>query len=159
MTDFEAAWSLTRTRLIDAVKDLSAEQLNWRMHNGVLTIGELTIHVAGVEVSFSTQLMRQTPEGFDARIRAAGKDGVLNELPFPFDATEITPELVMQALDRGKALVEPLIQSPDSVRNVEIVSALGPVIDGTGAFARLAYHAGYHHGQVHIIRTAPGFPA
>ena len=27
-----------------------------------------------------------------------------------------------------------------------------------GAFARLAYHPGYHQGQAHLIKTALGFP-
>lgn len=158
MTDFESAWILTRDRFIDATKDLNSEQLNWRLHDGTLTIGEMALHVAGVEVSFATQLAAMSLEGDDARIKSAATDGVVNDLPFPYEPNEISPESVMAALDRGRQLVEPLIQNPDLVRSVQIKSALGPMIDGTGAFARLAYHAGYHQGQVHLIRTAPGFP-
>lgn len=158
MTDFEAAWTLTRNRFIDAVKDLSSEQLNWRLHPDTLSIGQMAIHVAGVETSFATQLTGVEPSGFDARLKASATDGTLNDLPFPFSSTEISPELVSASLERGQQYVEPLIRNPDTVRHIEIRSALGPIIDGTGAFARLAYHAGYHHGQVHIIRTSPGFP-
>jgi len=56
-----------------------------------------------------------------------------------------------------KAAIEPLITNPDPYREVKIVSALGPVIDGTGAFARLAYHPAYHQAQVYLTRSAPDF--
>jgi hypothetical protein len=53
----------------------------------------------------------------------------------------------------------PLIEQPTAdILKKEIVSVLGPVITGEGAFARMAFHAAYHQGQVHMLRTAPGFP-
>jgi len=159
VTDFAITWSLVRGRLIDALKGLNHEQLNWRLHPGTLTLGEMAIHVAGVEVSFCTQLTGETPEGVEARLKAAATDGSVNDKPFPFSVEEITPEFVAEALEIGRQKVEPLISNPDPYRRGQIVSALGPTIDGTGAFARLAYHPGYHQGQVHIIKTAPGFPA
>ncbi|MGV3618172.1 MAG: DinB family protein [Fimbriimonas sp.] len=159
MTDFAATWSLVRNRFIDAISGLTAEQLNWRLHPGTLTLGEMALHVAGVEISFCSQLLGETPEGVDARLKAAATDGSVNDKPFPFAVEEITPEFVSEALARALAKTEPLITNPDPYRGNQIVSALGPTIDGTGAFARLAYHPGYHQGQVHIIKTAPGFPA
>lgn len=159
MSDFSVTWSLVRNRLIDAIQGLSAEQLNWRLHPGTLTIGEMAIHVAGVEISFISQLVGETPEGLEARLKAAATDGSVNDKPFPFATQEITPEFVAETLAIALAKVEPVITNPDPYRDVQIVSALGPTIDGTGAFARLAYHPGYHQAQVHMIRTAPGFPA
>lgn len=159
MSDFSATWLLVRNRLIDAIAGLSAEQLNWRLHPGTLTIGEMAIHCAGVEVSFCSQLLGETPVGLEARLKAAATDGSVNDKPFPFAVEEITPEFVAEALAIALAKTEPLITNPDPYRGVQIVSALGPTIDGTGAFARLAYHPGYHQGQVHIVKTAPGFPA
>jgi hypothetical protein len=159
MSDFAATWNLVRHRYLDAIQGLTQEQLNWRLHPGTLTLGEMALHVAGVEISFGYQLLGETPSGLDARLKAAATDGSVNEKPFPFAVEEITPELVTEALERAHAKVEPLITNPDAYRDRQIVSALGPLIDGTGAFARLAYHPSYHHGQVHFIRTAPGFPA
>lgn len=158
MSDFAATWSLIRKRFDDAVLGRTPAQLNYRLHPETLTIGEMALHVAGVEISFIGQLLGQEPEGLDARLKAAATDGAVNDKPFPFEASEITPELVAEALNRARAMVEPHINNPDPLRSVGIVSALGPVIDGTGAFARLAYHPGYHQGQVYIITTSPGFP-
>ena len=160
MSDFAVSYRLCRTRFEDAVLDLSAEQLNWRMHAGTLTLGEAALHVAGVEVSFLGQLRGEALEGLDARLKSAATDGVVNDKPFPFSPEEITPDLVKDVLAIARAKVEAVIDAiPEDLRSKTIVSALGPEIDGTGAFARLAFHPGYHQGQAHLVRTAPGFPS
>ncbi len=159
MSDFATTWELVRSRFDDALKGVTTEQLNWRLHPGSLTLGEMSLHVAGVEVSFISQLKGEELSGTMARVRAAATDGTVNDKPFPFATEEVTAEFVAQVLAEARAMTEPVIRNPDPYRNVTIVSALGPVIDGTGAFARLAYHPGYHQGQAHTIKTAPGFPA
>lgn len=117
------------------------------------------MHIAGVEVSFASQLLGEQPEGVDARIKAAATDGAVNDKPFPFTPDEITPELVAEALESGRRWVAPLMENPTAeIRSRELISALGPVITGEGALARLAFHAAYHQGQVYMITTAPGFP-
>lgn len=160
MSDFAASWALSRQRFIDAISDLNQEQLNWRLHAGTLTLGEAAIHVAGVEISFASQLLGLDLSDGEQKIKAAATDGVVNEKPFPFAPGEISPSAVQEALTKSKEILEPIITAPsDELRSKQIVSALGPVIDGNGAFARLGFHAGYHQGQAHLIRTAPGFPS
>lgn len=160
MSDFAATWTLIRQRFDDAVQGLSPEQLNWRLHPGALTLGEMAIHVAGVEVSFISQMTGAPTEGDLDRIRRAATDGSVNDLPFPFAPEEITPELVSHALTTARAMVEPIIHNlTDELRAMSVKSALGPIVDGTGAMARIAYHPGYHQGQAYLIRSAPGFPA
>ncbi len=158
MTDFEEAWILTRTRFCDAIKDLSQEQLNWRIHPDTLTCGESAMHVAGAEVRFAFDLLKEKPEGLKSRLYDSAANGVVNELAFPFAPSEITPELVAEALESGMQSMGPLIANPDLYRDCQVVTILGPTVNGTGVFARMAYHAGYHQGQVHLLKTAPGFP-
>ncbi|MBS1715296.1 MAG: DinB family protein [Armatimonadetes bacterium] len=159
MNGFDETWELVRKRFDDAVAGLDQEQLNFRMHDGALTIGEMAVHVAGVEVSFVSQLLGEATEGVRGRVKAAATDGVVNERPFPFTSEELTPAFVSEVLDDARAYAGPVITQPsDDLLRREIVSALGPVIDGRGALARLAYHPGYHQGQVHLVKTAPGFP-
>jgi hypothetical protein len=159
MTDFETSWNIIRPRFEDAVAGLSQEQLNWRLHPESLTIGEMALHVAGAEINFVSQLLGSNLDLFEAKLRAASTDGVVNDKPFPFGENEITPELVEEALARAKAFAGPTISNPsDAVLAKQIVSVLGPVIDGRGALARLSFHPGYHQGQAHLIKTAPGFP-
>ncbi len=160
MTDFAIAWELSRGRFVAALDGLTAEQLNFRLHPNSLTIGEMALHVAGVEVSFATQLLGQTPVGDLERLRMAATDGSVNDNPFPFSVEEITPARVAESLLASRALAEQVILEPTpEILAKEIQSALGPIITGSGALARLAFHPGYHQGQVYLIATSPGFPS
>ncbi len=159
MSDFAASWSLSRKRLLDEITPLSQEQLNWRLHPTSLSIGEMALHVAGVEVSFSSQLSGKSLDNEGLRLRSAATEGVVNDALFPFPPAEITPEFVAASLDYARAICEPIITAAEpDVRQRVIKSALGPMIDGEGAFARLGFHAGYHQGQAYLIKTSPGFP-
>jgi hypothetical protein len=159
MSDFSETWALVRGRFEKALEGMNQQQLNWRLHPDTLTLGEMAIHVAGAEVNFISQLLDTPLDDYHKRLVAASTAGIVNDDPFPFTPEEITPESVRKALDAGKAMCEPIItNTPSAVRETKIVSVLGPVIDGTGALARLAYHPGYHQGQAHMIKSAPGFP-
>lgn len=158
MSDFGETWRLVRGRFDDTVSGLTREQLNYRIQPDALTLGEMALHVAGVEVSFVSQLRDLPLEGDLGRLKQAATDGVVNDRPFPFSSEEIDAGRVAWALEEAKVMVAAVIDEPDRLRAKQIVSALGPVIDGTGAFARLAYHPGYHQGQAHLVKTAPGYP-
>lgn len=120
----------------------------------------MALHVAGVEISFMSQLTGDELTGDEARLKAAATDGSVNDNPFPFAESEITAERIDWALGLARDRVASLIDNlTPEVRAREVKSALGPIVDGTGAFARIAYHPGYHQGQAYLIRSAPGFPA
>jgi len=159
MSDFSQAWNLSRQRFVDEIKDLSDEQLRWRLFPTAHSIGEMAIHLAGVEVLFGSQLAKTELDEFGTQLRRSATEGVVNDLPFPFDNDSIDGELVNRSLAYARALWGPLIESaaPD-IRNIELVSALGPIITGEGAFARLSFHSGYHQGQAYLIKSAPDFP-
>jgi len=160
MSDFASCWSLSRKRLVDEISGLSQTQLNWRVHPNSLTIGEMVLHVAGVEVLFGSQLTAMTLDEQGARLRRSATEGVVNDLPFPFEAGEITPEVVAESLEYASKISGPLIDAADpDIREIEIKSALGPMISGDGAFTRLGFHSAYHQGQAYLIKTSPGFPA
>ena len=159
MTDFAISWKLSRHRFAESVTDLSQEQLNYRLHPDVLTAGEMLLHVVGVEIWFVAQLTGMSLNESDLRLTKAAVDGVVNDNPFPFDVTEITPAIMVEALNRGQEVVAPHIENPSTeFLTKEIKSALGPIITGEGALARFAFHPAYHQGQVHLIRTSPDFP-
>ncbi len=152
-------WELTRGRFVKELEGLSAAQLVWKLYPAALSIGQMAIHVAGVEVSFASQLAGTSLDVFSTRVKQAATNGIVNEEPFPFPDSEITPETVARAMEQGRAIVEALITNPtDEIRSRQIKSALGPMIDGSGALARLSFHPGYHQGQAHLVKTAPGFP-
>lgn len=159
MTDFQASWELSRGRFVDAIRELNAQQLNWRLHPGTLTCGEAALHVAGVEAFFIGQLLDEDPE-VNGKLKRCSTQGVVNDEAFPFAPESIEPQTVLEQMEIARAKVEPVISNPSpQLLSKQIVSALGPIIDGRGALARLAFHAGYHQGQVHLLLTAPGFPS
>ncbi|MBN9503782.1 MAG: hypothetical protein BGO01_08350 [Armatimonadetes bacterium 55-13] len=159
MSDFAVSWQLSRHRFVKTISDLNQEQLNWRIYPEALTIAEMAMHVAGVEISFTSQILGLSLDELKTRLKAAATDGVVNDKPFPFTPEEMTPDAVKHALSVAHDMVEPLISNPgEEALSVELVSALGPVITGKGALARFAFHPGYHQGQAYLIRNAPGFP-
>ena len=160
MSDFSTAWNLSRGRFFDEVKDLSDVQLRWRMHPGSLSIGQMVLHVTGVEVSFASQLSGCELDAGQVRLKAAATQGVVNDEPFPYAENEISAALVAEAFEIAKRLVLPLISQPSpELLSKEIKSALGPMITGEGALARLAFHPAYHQGQAYLMKTSPEFPA
>ena len=160
MSDFAKSWRLSRQRFVDSVSDLNQSQLNYRIHPGVLTIGEMALHVVGVEIWFISQLVEKDLNQAEIRLTHAATEGVVNEQPFPYESEEIGPALVTWAFKRGEMHLAEDIEIPsEELLAKEIKSALGPMITGEGALARLAFHPAYHQGQVHLIRTAPGFPS
>jgi hypothetical protein len=158
-SQFSVTWKISRGRLVETLSDLNDEQMRWRIHPDCLTIGEAGLHVAGVEMMFISQLLDLHLSPEQTRIKACAMDGAVNDNPFPLKPEEITAKLVMETLDMTKALVEPVISAPSpEVLEKEIVSALGPIINGEGALARLSFHSAYHQGQAYLMRGAPGFP-
>ncbi len=160
MSDFATTWALSRQRMVDTASDLNHKQLCWKLHPSALSIGQMVVHVAGVEVSFASQLLGLELDEDASRLKSAATNGVVNDLAFPFSDEELTPERVASLVSFAKQLVEPMITDPtDELLKKEIVSALGPVITGEGALARLSFHPAYHQGQAYLIRTATGFPS
>ena len=144
----------------DVLTGLNDAQLNWKIHDKALSIAQMLVHVAGVEVSFTAQLLGLELEGEALTLKGAATEGVVNDLPFPFSPEELTAAKVSELLAYGRSLVEPIITNPSpEILAKEIVSALGPIITGEGAFCRLAFHPAYHHGQAYLILTSPGFPS
>lgn len=159
MTDFALSWTMSRQRFVDEIKDLNAEQLNWKIHEGALSIGQMAMHLAGVEVSFISQLKGMELAGLEAKIKSAAADGIVNDHPCPFTDEEITPASVAEVLEIAKTLAGPLIIEPtEQELGGQVKSVLGPIIDGKGVLTRLGFHAAYHQGQAYTYKTSPNFP-
>jgi hypothetical protein len=158
-SDFSVSWELSRGRFDQEVLGLNQEQLNFRLYPGALSIGEMAVHLAGVEIWFLSQLHAQPVPDTLVRVARCATEGVVNENPFPFTASELTPALVADALSQAASMVKEVIYEPaTTLLQKEIQSALGPIITGQGALARFAFHPAYHHGQVYQIKCTPGFP-
>ncbi|MBS1706843.1 MAG: DinB family protein [Armatimonadetes bacterium] len=159
MSDFSQTYELARKRFDDCVAEFSTPQLNYRLGPDTLTVGEMALHLSGVEIWFVSQLLGRELGAEEQQLASAATEGVVNDHPFPFSEAEITVDLVRTALAKGREMVMSIILSPtEEVLNREIKSALGPVITGAGALARFAFHPAYHHGQAYLIQHSTGFP-
>ncbi|ARU42854.1 hypothetical protein CCB81_01270 [Armatimonadetes bacterium Uphvl-Ar2] len=158
--DFAASYALCRGRFDQELADLTDAQMQWRMYPGSLSIGEMALHLAGVEIWFIHQMNGQPIPAEYQLLVSCATEGVVNDNPFPIPTPEITAAKVKEALATARGLVDPVVSNPtDAQRAATIQSALGPIIDGTGALARIAFHPGYHHGQAYQMRMHPDFPA
>lgn len=157
MSDFLTTYSLTRARFDEAVLKLSTSQLNFRINSDVLTAGEMAFHVAGVEVWFAAQIFGTSLDDQMSRIARCATDGSINDNPFPFTESEITPESVAKVLVQGRVAAESVFYA-ENIRDRQLLSALGPTITAEGAMVRLCSHPFYHQGQVYMVTTAVGFP-
>lgn len=156
MSDAYVTWTLVRDRFDAELAQIPDARLHARLFPGAMTPAEMAAHVAGVEVKFCSGVTRKPLNEDDARIARAASDGVVNENPFPFAPEEMTRERLGAILARGRAWAEPVLSDPTpEIRAAEVVSVLGPVIDGTGVLARLAYHPAYHQAQLYLVRVAP----
>ena len=132
--EFTEPWNLSRKRFIDETTGLTDAQLQWRLQPGVLSIGEMALHVAGVEICFTSQMEDMALSPLEVRLGAAATDGVVNDRTFPFATDEITVALVAEALAAARLRVEPLMTSPSEAALCrKVQSVLGPIIDGRGA--------------------------
>ena len=157
---FLTTYTLTRGRFDVSVSKLNQDQLNFRQNPNTLTAGEMALHVAGVEIWFASQLFETKLSEADQKIALCATEGAINDNPFPFSPEEITTEVVAAALAKGRTEAENLLKTDTpEILNKELKSALGPMINGEGAMARIAAHSFYHGGQIYMITCSPDFPA
>lgn len=161
MNDFAATWRFTRVRLNEATRDLSAEQMGFRMHEQAHTMFELLYHIAGAEHYWAARLSGRdpAPNDYEAKLDAAVKDGFLRDGGCPFGAEEMTIPLVSAALEyAARELGEVLDNLSAEQRAMTLISPIGDEVTGEQGLARIAQHAGYHTGQIWLLRMHPSFP-
>ncbi len=160
MSELAAVWRFTRLRLAQAIEGLTDAQLNWRMFTRAHSIVEYLYHVAGGELYWAHHLGDWQPaDAFEAGVLACITDSFLNEKPFPMPDAACNAESVARALELAYAQFAPLIESPTAEQlNKPARSPIGDAITGREGLIRAAQHAGYHTGQIWLMRMHPEFP-
>ena len=124
--------------------------------------------VAKSELTFSTPILAKiavnaAKAAERSAQKAQGARSVFNEVSVIDDYSAGKRLTQLPAIDDAAFLrrvsldVVGLLPTPEQLET-KIQSALGPIIDGRGALARLAFHPAYHHGQTYQLKSAPGFP-
>lgn len=155
---FVETWNLTRGRFSDSFAGWSHDQLHFRCFPDSMTAAEMALHVAGVEVRFSSDLLQIPLTESQKRLANCATDGSLNDNPFPFSKEEMTADFIRESLELSAEFAKKLFEADPHVYEREIKSALGPMINGYGAMARIAFHSGYHGAQVYMTKCSPDFP-
>lgn len=161
MNDLAMVWHFTRVRLNQAIEGLNTEQMSWQPYEGGHTIFNYLYHVAGVEYYWVIRLLEQPPANeFERKLEIAARDGFLREAQVPFnDSEDLRVEAVRRALDftfeRFGNLIENLTETQAAMPSI---SPIGDPITGKEGLVRVAQHAGYHTGQIWLMRMDPRFP-
>ncbi len=160
MSEFSEVWLFTRSRLDQSIAGLTSEQMAWRPHPAAHSIYELLYHIAGAEYYWASRLGGQPPEGeFERRLDRAVIEGFLQDGSFPIGPEDMNPLAVQSALQFSFDKLHPIIEHPsDEQLRMPLVSPVGDNVDGRTGLIRIAQHAGYHTGQIWLMRMMPGFP-
>jgi len=161
MNGYLETWRFTRVRLAPSWEDLTDAQLAWKSPEGEGPIGDILAHIAGCEHFLGKRLLGEDPRATerDTKLDDSARAVFLNEDPFPWTPAEMSSAGLKQMLDETaasteRALSEGIAKNHDSDQD----SPLGATIKGAGAAQRMAQHAGYHTGQIWMIRRHPEFP-
>lgn len=161
MSELGDVWRFTRKRLDEAIQGLSPSQLSWKAHEGAHSIAEIVYHVAACEHYWAARISNAAParDHFEERLEQAVHDGFLRDGDSPFGQDDATPEDLRQALDRTAAEIGPIydLPTPDQLA-MSFTSPIGDTVSGRDGLTRLAQHAGYHTGQIWMLRLDPRFP-
>ncbi len=160
MWDVASVWYFTRLRLDQAIADLDDAGMNWRLFEGAHSIAEYLYHVAGVELYWAHHLAGYEPkDAFEEGVLRCATDSFLRDAPFPLPQSVCTAERVRQTLQFTADLFRPLIESPTPQQmEMPVTSPIGDPITGREGLIRASQHAGYHTGQIWLIRMHPDFP-
>ncbi len=156
-----SVWQFTRVRLDHALEGLTGEQWIWRPHPQAHSIAELAMHVAGAEFYWWSRLtnLRPSSPDYDERLDRAVIDGYLSESDFPYSPEELTQDFVRAKLKSMQSRMEELFRHlNDHQLSMTLTSPIGDILTGYGGLTRLAQHAGYHTGQIWLMRMMPDFP-
>jgi uncharacterized damage-inducible protein DinB len=162
MSELGDVWRFTRTRLDDAIRGLTPRQLAWKAHERAHSIAEIVYHVAACEHYWAARLAKIEPieDDFDRRLEQAVHAGFLRDGDSPFGEVDATPEALSRVLERTAAEIGPLydLPTPDQL-SMPLTSPIGDPVTGKDGLTRLAQHAGYHTGQIWMLRSDPRFPS
>ncbi len=161
MSPYAEVWHFTRARLAQAIEGLDDDQLRWRPHAQSHSIAELLFHIAGAEHYWAAMLARRDAGAtdFEAKLDRAVREGFLRDGGCPFGEDEHTLRRAKEALDFAFRELRPIIEAPAQEQlEMRLESPIGDDVDGRTGLIRIAQHAGYHTGQIWMIRMMPGFP-
>jgi uncharacterized damage-inducible protein DinB len=161
MNDLFEVWAFTRVRLDQSLEGLGDEELKWRQHDNSHTIGEILYHIAGAEHYWAARLQRIDPKKteFDSKLDLAIHDGFLREGKSPFEGSKMNLDDCSRALEYTRAEIEPILSNPSAeMLEMPLISPVGDHVTGRQGLHRLVQHAGYHTGQIWMIRFHPNFP-
>jgi len=141
------ALQTARSRYMDVLENLEAEQLSWKLAPGSNSVGFLIRHIAEVEYRFCSMFFRQPlpPEITLATIGPVKDEGTYTNLS------------ALHAIREASYahLLESLRSLPEEAWDVPCESPIA-TLTPRQALGRLIYHLGYHGGQIGLIRKYGG---
>ncbi|MGG4492493.1 DinB family protein [Brevibacillus reuszeri] len=141
------ALQTARSRYMDALDKLEADQLSWKLAPGSNSVGFLIQHIAEVEYRFCAMFFQQPlpPEITLATIGPVKDEGIYTDLAALHAIREASYAHLLQALS----------SLPPEAWDVPCEAPIA-TLTPRQALGRLLYHMGYHGGQIGLIRKYGG---
>ncbi len=159
--DIGDVWKFTRLRLAPTWEDLSELELGWRPSHRNHSIAEILMHIAGAEYYWACRFgIENQHSGFEDKLERSVKEGFLIDAKFPFEEDELNKEFIFEVLEFSRKCIEPFVLNPTEENlKIEMISPIGDKVTGKEGLIRLCQHAGYHAGQIWLMRMLPNFPS
>lgn len=159
MTDLAAVWHFTRARLDAALQGLTDEEMDYRPFTGAHTVFEIVYHVCGAEHYWATRLGAEPFHDLDLStlLERAVFEGFLRDGQPPFGPIWKHRLPMEDVMRQTFAMLRPIIEHPTPHQmEMSLTSPIGDAVTGRQGLTRLAQHAGYHTGQIQMIRVIVG---
>lgn len=159
MNDLASVWHFTRVRLDSVLADLSDEEMAARPMTGCHSIFDIVYHVCGAEHYWASRMGgRPLPDpDLTALLERAIFDDFLREGTAPFGGEWLTRLRLEAVMAETFAMIRPIFEEPTPEKlEMRLTSPIGDPVTGREGLTRLAQHAGYHAGQIQLIRIQLG---
>jgi uncharacterized damage-inducible protein DinB len=141
------ALQTARSRYLDALDHLEADQLTWKLAPGSNSVGFLIRHIAEVEYRFCAMFFQQ-PVPPHVTLSTIG--------PVKDEGTHTDLDALLAFKDASfQFLLEALGALPTEAWDVPCEAPIA-TLTPRQALGRLVYHMGYHGGQIGLIRKYGG---
>lgn len=159
MTDLAAVWHFTRGRLDAALQGLTDDEMEFRPYTGAHTVFEIVYHVCGAEHFWASRMggAALADPDLSSLLERSIYDGFLRAGDPPFGPSWRHRAPMEDVLRQTFAMLRPIMEYPTPhVLELSLTSPIGDPVTGRQGLIRLAQHAGYHTGQIQMIRTIVG---
>ena len=133
VSDFLKVYSTSTDKVVQLAEAMSADKYAWRPAEGVRSVGEVLMHVAGANYFFGSNLGAEMPEGVN---------------PQSFDPSSMSKEEIITTLKESVEFMKSTLNTMDSSALDEEINMFGNPATKRQMMYVTGDHAAEHLGQL-----------